>query len=76
MSIGGKHDVFMCYEGIAIFFENLEYVKPLNEGIIGFASRMFSKTKGIAKPTHLMHIVHMGGLDKTIWFACFNGVLK
>ncbi len=23
-----------------------------------------------------MHIVHMGGLDKTIWFACFNGVLK
>jgi hypothetical protein len=23
-----------------------------------------------------MHVVHMGGLDKTIWFACFNDVLK
>jgi hypothetical protein len=30
---------------------------------------------GITKPTQLIH-VHMGGLDKIVWFACFNDVLK
>jgi hypothetical protein len=57
-------------EGIAKSFENLEYVKPPNEGIVGFALRMFSTMGGggggIAKPTHLMYVVHMGGLDQII----------
>jgi hypothetical protein len=67
INIGCKHDVFMCLKGIAKSFENLKYVKPPNEGITGF-SRMFSMMGGggIAKPTHLMHVVHIGGLDQTI----------
>jgi hypothetical protein len=58
----------MCSEGIAKSFENLEYVKPANEGIVGF-SRVFSTIwggGGIAKLAHLMHVVHIGGLEKTI----------
>jgi hypothetical protein len=55
----------MCSKGIAKSFENLKYVKPSNEGIASFVSRMFSTMGGIAKPTHLMH-VHMGGLNQTI----------
>jgi hypothetical protein len=39
-------------------FENLEYVKAPNEGIIGSTSGMFSMMGGIAKLTHLMHVVH------------------
>jgi len=30
IDIGYKHGVFMCFEGIAKSFENLEYVKPPN----------------------------------------------
>ncbi len=45
IDIGCKHDVFMCSEGIAKSFENLEYVKPPNEGIVGF-SRVFSTIGG------------------------------
>ncbi len=56
----------MCFEGIAKSVENLEYVKPPNQGIASFARECFPRWGGIAKPTHLMHVVHMGGLDKTI----------
>ncbi len=28
INIGFKHDVLMCFEGIAQTFENLKYVKP------------------------------------------------
>ncbi len=69
IDIGCKHDVFMCSKGIAECFEsfeNLEYVKPPNEGIVGSALGVFSMMGNIAKSTHLMHVVHMGGLDQTI----------
>jgi hypothetical protein len=56
----------MCSKGIIEPSENLKYVKAPNEGIAGFASRVFSTMGGIAKPTHFMHVVHMGGLDQTI----------
>jgi hypothetical protein len=56
----------MCSKGITEPFENLKYVKPPNEGIASFVSGMFSTMGGIAKPTHFMHVVHMGGLDQTI----------
>jgi hypothetical protein len=38
IGIGCKHEVFMCFEGIAKSFENLKYVKPLNQSIASFAS--------------------------------------
>jgi hypothetical protein len=57
---------FICFEGIAKCFENLEYVKPLNEGIVSSTLGVFSMMRNIAKPTHLLHVVHMGGLDQTI----------
>jgi len=44
-----ENDVFMCYEGIAIFKKNLEYVKPPNEGIVGFTSGVFSTMGGYCK---------------------------
>jgi hypothetical protein len=53
----------MYFDGIAKSFENLEYVKPPNESIAGSTLGMFSTMGGIAKPIHLMHVVHMGGLD-------------
>jgi len=56
----------MCYKGIIKAFENLKYVKPPNESIASFVSGVFSMMGGIAKPTHFMHVVHMGGLDQTI----------
>jgi hypothetical protein len=56
----------MCFEGIAKCFENLEYVKSPNEGIVDFALGVFSMMGNVTKPTHLMHVVHMGGLDQTI----------
>jgi len=34
IGIGYKHVVFMCWEGIAKSFENLEYVKPPNYGFL------------------------------------------
>ncbi len=54
--------IFLCYEGIAKSFENLKYVKPPNEGIVGSTSGIFFTIGGggIAKPTHLMHVIHMG----------------
>jgi hypothetical protein len=33
IDIDFKHDVLVCSKGIAQTFENLEYVKPSNEGI-------------------------------------------
>ncbi len=51
----------MCSKGIVEPFEILEYVKPFNEGTAGFALGVFFTMRGIAKPTHLMHVVHMGG---------------
>jgi hypothetical protein len=36
----------MCFEGIAKSFENLKYVKPPNESIIGYISGMFSTMGG------------------------------
>ncbi len=51
----------MCSKGIVESFEILEYVKPFNEGIVGFVLGVFSTMGGIAKPTHLMHVVHIGG---------------
>jgi hypothetical protein len=56
----------MCSEGIVECFENVEYVKPPNEGIVGSTLGVFSMMGNIAKSTHLMHVVHMGGLDQTI----------
>ncbi len=62
----------MYFEGIAKSFENLEYVKSPGEGIVGSILGMFSTMGGIAKPIHLMHVVHMGayikkwGLNKKI----------
>jgi hypothetical protein len=55
----------MCSKNIAKSFENLKYVKPPNYGITSLASGVFSTMGNIAKPTHLMHVVHMG-LDQTI----------
>jgi hypothetical protein len=56
----------MCSKGIVESFEILEYVKPFNEGIASFVLGVFFTMGGIAKPTHLMHVVHMGVLDQTI----------
>jgi hypothetical protein len=42
VDIGFKHDVLVCFEGIAQTFKNSKYVKPSNESITGCASRMFS----------------------------------
>jgi hypothetical protein len=56
----------MYYEGIAKSFENLEYVKPPNYGTTSSALEVFSMMGVIAKSTHLMYVVHMGGLDQTI----------
>jgi hypothetical protein len=50
----------MYFEGIAKSFENLEYVKSPGEGFVGSILGMFSMMGGIAKPIHLMHVVHMG----------------
>jgi hypothetical protein len=35
IDIDFKHDVLMCFEGIAQTFENPKYVKPPIEGIVG-----------------------------------------
>ncbi len=59
IDIGCKHDVFLCYEGIA-----------------SFTLGVFSTMVRYCKANTFNAVVHMGGLDKTIWFACFNGVLK
>jgi hypothetical protein len=37
IDIGFKHDVLVCSNGIAKTFENLEYVKPPNEGFVACA---------------------------------------
>ncbi len=55
----------MCSKNIAKSFENLDYVKSPNEGIVG-SSGVFSTMGGIAKPTHLTHVVDIRGLDQTI----------
>jgi hypothetical protein len=57
IDIGCKHDVFLCSKGIAECFENLEYVKPPNEGIVGSTLGVFSMMRNIPKLTHLMHVV-------------------
>jgi hypothetical protein len=49
----------VCFQGIVKSFENLKYVKPPNEGIAGCVSRVFFTMGGIAKPAHLMHVVHI-----------------
>jgi hypothetical protein len=49
-----------------MFFENLKYVKPSNYGTASFASKVFSMMRIIAKPTHVMYVVHMGGLNQII----------
>jgi hypothetical protein len=52
--------LFFCvFEGIAYSFENPQYVKPPNEGIVGYVSRVFFTMGGIAKLAHLMHVVHI-----------------
>jgi hypothetical protein len=48
IDIGCKHDIFMCSKGIAKSFENLEYVKPPNESIVGSLG-MFSMMGGYCK---------------------------
>jgi hypothetical protein len=50
----------MYFEGIAKSFENLEYVKSPSKSIASSILGMFSMMGGIAKPIHLMHVVHMG----------------
>jgi hypothetical protein len=42
IDIGFKHDVLVCYEGIAQTFEHPKYVKPPNESITSCALKMFS----------------------------------
>ncbi len=37
IDVGFKNDVLVCYEGIAIFFENSKYAKPPNKGIAGYS---------------------------------------
>jgi hypothetical protein len=49
--VGFKHDVLVCYEGIAIFFENSKYVKPPQEGIVGYAQRVICNAMGVCKPS-------------------------
>jgi len=66
IGIGCKRAVFVCYEGITKSFENLEYVKPPSQGTTNYMPEVFSTMGGIAKPTHLMHVVHMGGLNQII----------
>jgi len=44
---------------------------PPHEGITSFTLGVFFTMEGggsIGRPTHLMHVVHMGGLDQTIGF--------
>jgi hypothetical protein len=47
-----ENDVFMCSEGITIKNNNLKYVKPPNEGIVGFTSGVFS-TMGVLQSQHI-----------------------
>jgi hypothetical protein len=49
----------MCSKGITKPFENLKYVKPPNEGIASFVSRVFSTMGGITK-ANTFH-AHKGG---------------
>jgi hypothetical protein len=52
---------FLCvFEGIVKSFENVEYVKPPIRVLQVLPHECFSQWKGVAKPTHLMHVVHMG----------------
>ncbi len=57
IDIGFKHNVLVCFNGIAKTFGNLKYVRPPNEGIADCASRVFSMMGGIANPTYLKYIV-------------------
>ncbi len=36
------------------------------EGIANSMPKVFSTMGGIAKSTHVMHVVHIGGLNQTI----------
>jgi hypothetical protein len=64
----------MCFENVVKSFENLEYVKsppPWRYYKFYFGSVFHNGGGGgesIGRPTHLMHVVHMGGLDQTIGF--------
>jgi hypothetical protein len=51
INIGCKHDVLVCFEGIAKSFENPKYVKPPNEGTTSCVSKVFFTMGGIAKPS-------------------------
>jgi hypothetical protein len=44
VDVGFKNDVLVC---IAIFFENLKYVKPPNEGIASYVLRMICYVMGV-----------------------------
>jgi hypothetical protein len=43
IDIGYKHDVLICFGGIAKSFENLEYVKTPHESIVDYVLTMFSR---------------------------------
>jgi hypothetical protein len=53
IDVGFKNDVFMCYEGVAIFFENSKYVKPPKEGIACYAQRMICNVTGVLQTKHI-----------------------
>jgi hypothetical protein len=43
IDIGYKHDVLICFGGIAKSFENLKYVKTPHESIVDYVLAMFSR---------------------------------
>jgi hypothetical protein len=47
IDLGFKNDVLLCYEDIANFFENSEYVKPPNEGITSYVQRVICNVMGV-----------------------------
>jgi tetrahydromethanopterin S-methyltransferase subunit D len=49
IDVGFKNDVLVCYEGITIFFENSEYVKPPNESIASYVQRVICNVMGVLK---------------------------
>jgi hypothetical protein len=53
INIGFKHDVLVCSNGIAKLFENLKYVRPPNEGIVGCVLIMFSMMGGVLQTPHI-----------------------
>ncbi len=66
IDIDGKHDVFMCSKGITKSFENLEDVKPPNEGIVGSIWGVFSTMGGYCTANTFNECCTHEGLRSTI----------